>query len=76
MTEENTPTNQITLVFRGKEHSLPGNLFVHQALKRIGLNTESYLVVRDGEVITEDQMLRPGDRIRIVPVISGGSSSQ
>jgi len=76
MTEENKPSNQITLVFRGKEHTLPGNLFVHQALKRIGLNTESYLAVRDGEVITEDQMLHPGDRVRIVPVISGGSGNQ
>jgi sulfur carrier protein ThiS len=73
MDKENTTTPQITLVFRGKEYFLPGNLFVHQALKRIGLDAESYLVVRDGEVITEDQLLKPGDRVRIVPVISGGS---
>ncbi len=75
MTEENNATAPVTVVLRGKEISLPGNLFVHQILKRMGLNGESVLVVRDGEVITEDTRLRPGDRIRIVPVISGGSDT-
>ena len=72
MPEEKSAINSITAVLRGKEISLPGNLFVHQALKRMGLNVESVLVVREGEVITEDTLLRPGDTIRIVPVISGG----
>ena len=75
MTEEKSAINSLTAVLRGKEISLPGNLFVHQALKRMGLNSESVLVVRDGEVITEDTLLRPGDTIRIVPVISGGSDT-
>lgn len=70
---EQTSPNQITLTLRGKETILPANISVHQALKRLGLSPEGYLVVRNGEVITEDQLLRPGERVRIVPVISGGS---
>jgi sulfur carrier protein len=49
-------------------------LTVQQALKRIGLNSESYLVVRDGEIITEDLVLKNGEKARIVAVISGGNN--
>ncbi len=75
MTEEKTTSNPVTLILRGKEYTFPANLFVHQAFKRLGLTSESYLVVRDGEVITEDTLLHAGDRIRVVPVISGGSNT-
>jgi sulfur carrier protein ThiS len=67
-----SPT-QVTFILRGKNYLTAGNMTVAQALKRIGLTPEAYLFVRSGEVITEDQFLRPGDVIRIVPVISGGS---
>lgn len=67
-------STQITLTLRGKEYFLPGPLTVQQALKRIGLNSESYLVVRDGEIIAEDLVLKNGEKARIVAVISGGSN--
>jgi sulfur carrier protein len=66
-------STQITLTFRGKENFLQGPLTVQQALKRMGLNSESYLVVRDGEIITEDLVLKNGEKVRIVAVISGGN---
>lgn len=66
-------STQICLNLRGKEYLLTGPLTVQQALKRIGLNSESYLAVRDGEIVTEDLLLQNGDKVRIVAVISGGS---
>ncbi len=69
------PSSQITLNLRGKAYYLTGPLTVHQALKRIGLNAEAYLVVRDGEIITEDLLLHNGETVRVIPVISGGSIS-
>jgi sulfur carrier protein ThiS len=68
------PPTQVTFILRGKSYLTPGNITVAQALKRIGLSPEAYLFVRSGEVVTEDQFLHPGDEIRIVPVISGGSN--
>ncbi len=75
MTKEKTTSNPVTIVLRGKEYTFPANLFVHQAFKRMGLTSESYLVVRNGEVVTEDTLLYAGDHVRVVPVISGGSDT-
>jgi sulfur carrier protein ThiS len=74
MTNPGNDPTQVTFILRGKIYFTAGNITVAQALKRIGLSPEAYLFVRSGEVITEDQFLRPGDKIRIVPVISGGSN--
>jgi sulfur carrier protein len=34
---------------------------------------EAHLVIRDNELVTEDEMLHDKDRIEIRPVISGGT---
>jgi sulfur carrier protein ThiS len=74
MTNPGNDLTQVTFILRGKIYFTAGNMTLAQALKRIGLPPEAYLFVRSGEVITQDQFLRPGDEIRIVPVISGGSN--
>jgi sulfur carrier protein len=63
----------VTIKLRDKEFSLKGNLTLSQVYKRLGLDIESYLAVRDGEIITEDRLLKDGDMVKLVPVISGGS---
>jgi sulfur carrier protein ThiS len=62
----------IKLKYRKQEWELEGKLTVRQAVERVGLNPESVLAVRDGELITEDVRLQDGDEIRLVAVISGG----
>lgn len=71
--ETDGKTSLITIKLRDKEYSLPGDLTLSQVYKRLGLDTESYLAVRDGEIITEDKLLKDNDRVKLVPVISGGS---
>lgn len=73
MTDQNQTTVPVTLVLRGKEYHTAADITVAQALKRIGLSADGYLAVRNGDLLTEDQFVRAGDRLRIVPVISGGS---
>jgi len=46
--------------------------FLKKALRQVGIPAESVLPTRDGELITEDERLRPGDVIKLVAVISGG----
>lgn len=46
---------------------------VRHACEKIGLNSESVLAVRDGELLTDDEIIRANDRIKLVMVISGGS---
>jgi len=60
------------IVYRDKEWSLDQELTVSQMLKYLKLLPESVLVVRNGQLIAEDQKLRPGDEVKIVAVVSGG----
>jgi sulfur carrier protein ThiS len=62
----------IKIKYRKKEWELGGKLTVRQAVQKVGLNPETVLAVRDGELITDDTELTDGDEIRLVAVISGG----
>ena len=45
---------------------------VKELLSRLKLNPEAFLVVRNNEVITEEETLQDDDRIELLSVISGG----
>ncbi len=63
----------ITLLLRKQPLTLDGQtITVHDALEKLGLPQESYLVVRDGELLTERDVLRDGDVAKLVATISGG----
>ena len=62
----------IKLKYRKQEWELEGKFTVRQAIERVGLNPESVLAVRNGELVTEDVRLGDGDEVRLVAVISGG----
>ena len=47
-------------------------LMVKEALERLGYSCETHLVVRDGELLNDNEPLRDGDRVKLIPVISGG----
>ena len=65
----------IKIIIRKKEIELEySNYFtVNKALKQLELLPEAYLVVRDGELLVEKDLLNDGDTIKLVPVVSGGS---
>jgi sulfur carrier protein ThiS len=64
----------IKLVLRKKEFLLEAkSIQVKQALKQLNLSPEAYLLVRDGDLLNENDWLSDGDEIKVVPVISGGS---
>jgi len=65
----------VKLKYRQQVWELEGDLTVRQAIEAVGLNPESVLVVREGELLTQDTRLRDGDEIRLVAVISGGTTS-
>jgi len=64
----------VKLVLRNKEYEVKPGVTLLSALKKCGIVPESVVATRDGEMILEDEMLQDGDDVRLIAVISGGSS--
>ncbi len=64
-----------TLTYRDKIYEVPDGLTVKEALIKIGLEPQLYLAVRNRELVTEDQKLKPDDKIKLVAIVSGGARS-
>ncbi len=62
----------IKITLRSQEYDLPPNQTVRQAVESLGLQPEAYIAVRQGELITEDEVLHDGDIVKLVAVVSGG----
>ncbi len=63
----------LKVIYRGKEIELPERkLKAKELLEKLGLSPLSSLVVRNGEVISEEDYVEEGDNIRVVNAISGG----
>ena len=62
----------VKLKLRGKEYEVKPGTTVRDALLKIGVQPESVLVVRQGKLITDDVILKDGDEIKLLAVISGG----
>jgi sulfur carrier protein ThiS len=62
----------VTLRLRDKEFEVRAGMTVRSALEQVGVEPESVIPTRQGELITEDEILQDGERIRLVAVISGG----
>ena len=55
-----------------KEIELSGPKRVRELLKELRLMPEAYLVIRNDDLVTDDEVIKDSDTIEIRPVISGG----
>ena len=60
------------VIYREKQFTFDEAMTVQQLLKKLKILPESVLVVRNGQLLTEDRSLAPEDSVKIVPVVSGG----
>lgn len=60
------------LRFRRQVWEIKGGVKLKEAIRQVGLNPLSVLAVKDGKLLTEDVVLREGDEILLISVISGG----
>jgi len=61
------------LILRDKEYEVKHGMMLLDALKKCSIVPESVIATREGEMILDDEILRDGDMIKLVAVISGGS---
>ncbi len=62
----------VKIIYRDKEWELKGGMTVRSAILKAGLDPEAVLAVRDGKLINEETILKNGDIIKLIAVISGG----
>lgn len=62
----------VKLVLRDQEYEVKPGMTLRHALQKIDVQPESVLATRQGEMITEDEIVREGDEIKLIAVISGG----
>lgn len=55
-----------------REITVDGGRTVNQLLDELGMNRESFLVIRNGTLVPGDARLEPVDVVEVRPVISGG----
>ena len=62
----------VKLVLRSKEYEVKPGMTLLSALQKIEVVPESVIATRDGEMILEDEILKDGDVVKLIAVISGG----
>lgn len=62
----------VKLILRNQEYEVRAGIGLREALAKLGIPGESVLATRDGEMITDDEILSDGEVIRLIAVISGG----
>jgi sulfur carrier protein len=63
----------VKLVLRDKEYEIRPGMTLLEALRKAGIAYESVIATRDGEMILEDEILKEGEVIKLIAVISGGA---
>ena len=62
----------VKLVLRNKEYEVKPGMTLLSALQKINVVPEAVIATREGEMILDDEILRDGDTIKLIAVISGG----
>ncbi len=63
----------VKLILRDKEYEVKPGMTLLDSLKKINVLSESVIATLEGEMILDDEILRDGDVIKLISVISGGS---
>jgi sulfur carrier protein ThiS len=62
----------VKLILRDKQFEVRPGMTLLSSLQKIEVLPESVIATRGGEMILEDEILRDGDEVKLIAVISGG----
>jgi sulfur carrier protein len=60
------------VIYRDQQWEFNETMTVRQLVERVGLLPGTVLALRNGKLITEDQVVRPDDEIKLIAIVSGG----
>lgn len=64
----------VKIILRDREYEVRAGMTLRDALEKIDVLPESVIATLDGELVTDEEIVNEGDEIRLIAVISGGSS--
>lgn len=62
----------VKLILREKTFEVRPGMTLLSSLEKIAILPESVIATREGEMILEDEILKDGDEVKLIAVISGG----
>ena len=62
----------VKLILRNKEFEVKPGMTLLSSLQKINVLPESIIATRNDEMILEDEILKDGDVVKLIAVISGG----
>ena len=62
----------VKLILRNKEYEVKAGMTLLSALQKINVVPESVIATRNGEMILDDEILKDGEEVKLIAVISGG----
>ena len=63
----------VKLILRDKEFEVKPGMTLLSCLQKVNILPESIIATREGEMILEDEILKDGDVVKLIAVISGGA---
>mgnify|MGYP001563019057 FL=1 len=54
------------------KHTIIKAQTIHEIMKKLAINPQTVIIVKNSELITEDEPLKDKDEIKFLSVISGG----
>ncbi len=60
------------IILSNKEYEVKHGMAIRKALQKLDIEPDSVLATRNGELITDDEIIKADEVIKLVPVISGG----
>ncbi|MEW5871133.1 MAG: MoaD/ThiS family protein [Chloroflexota bacterium] len=65
----------VKLILRNQEFEVKPGMTLRHCLLKIGVQPEAVLATLDGQMITEDVILKDGQVVKLISVISGGGGT-
>ena len=62
----------VRMILRKNVYAVKAGMTIRDAILKLDIIPESVLPVKNGELLTDDEILEDGDEIKLVSVISGG----
>lgn len=62
----------VKIILRDREFEVRAGMTLRDALRKCGILPETVIATRGGEMITEDEILKDGEVVKLIAVISGG----